>query len=124
MKYGSIIVKENYSLLKGDPNNEPPLNAVPVGLTSLTVMYKVKGYQRVTVEEEWFWVMYGCKNGQCGGVVTISDQAFVNEQIPLSKDTLLSIRERWWPESRGSVSNVTHGRMSRVISRMATMCGN
>lgn len=87
MKYGSIIVKENYSLLKGDPNNEPPLNAVPVGLTSLTVMYKVKGYQRVPGEEEWFWVMYGCKNGQCGGVVTISDQAFVNEQIPLSKDT-------------------------------------
>lgn len=87
MKYGSIIVKENYSLLKGDPNNEPPLNAVPVGLTSLTVMYKVKGYRRVPGEEEWFWVMYGCKNGQCGGVVTISDQAFVNEQIPLSKDT-------------------------------------
>ena len=87
MKYGSIIVKENYSLLKGDPNNEPPLNAVPVGLTSLTVMYKVKGYRRVPGEEEWFWVMYGCKNAQCEGVVTISDQAFVNEQIPLSKDT-------------------------------------
>jgi len=86
MKYGSIIVKENYSLLKGDPNNEPPLNAVPVGLTSLTVMYKVKGYRRVAGEEEWFWVMYGCKNAQCGGVVTISDQAFVDEQIPLSKD--------------------------------------
>lgn len=85
MKYGSIIVKENYSLLKGDPNSEPPLNAVPVGLTSLTVMYEIKAYRRVPGEEEWYRVMYGCKNAQCGGVVKISDQAFVNEQIPLSE---------------------------------------
>ena len=32
MRYGSIIVKENYSLLKGDPINQPPLNAVPVAV--------------------------------------------------------------------------------------------
>jgi len=88
MKYGSIIVKENYSLLKGDPINQPPLNSVPVALTSLTVMYKIKGYQRVPKEEEWFWVMYGCNNGQCdGGVATVSHQPFVGEQIPQSKDT-------------------------------------
>jgi hypothetical protein len=88
MKYGSIIVKENYSLLKGDPINQPPLTAVPVGLTTLTVMYKVKGYQRVPKEEEWFWVMYSCYNGECdGSVVTISNQPFVKELIPQSKDT-------------------------------------
>jgi hypothetical protein len=88
MKYGSIIVKENYSLLKGDPINQPPLNAVPVGLTALTVMYKIKGYQRVPGEEEWFWVMYACNNGKCdGSVATISNQAFVSEPIPQSQDT-------------------------------------
>ena len=88
MKYGSILVKENYSLLKGDPINPTTLNAVPVGLTSLTVMYKIKGYQRVAGEEEWFWVMYSCDNGQCGGsVATIGNQPFVNEQIPQSSDT-------------------------------------
>jgi len=88
MKYGSILVKENYSLLKGDPINQPPLNSVPVAPTSLTVMYKIKGYQRTPKDDEWFWVMYGCNNGQCdGSVATISDQPFVNEQIPQSKDT-------------------------------------
>jgi len=88
MKYGSIMVKENYSLLKGDPINQPPLNSVPVGLTTLTVMYKIKGYQRVLKEEEWFWVMYDCSYGGCDGrVVTISNQPFVNQQIPQSKDT-------------------------------------
>jgi hypothetical protein len=87
MKYGAVIVKENYVLLKGDPINQPPLNAVPVELASLTVMYKLKGYQRVQGEEEWFWVMFTCRNGQCdGSVATISDQAFVNQQIPMSQD--------------------------------------
>lgn len=88
MKYGSIIVKENYSLANSDPSPQPSLTSVPVTLTSLTVMYKIKGYQSVPGEEEWFWAMYGCNNGQCdGGVVTISNQTFVNEPIPLSKDT-------------------------------------
>ena len=32
--------------------------------------------------------------------------------------------EQLWPESPGSVLNVTHERMSRVISRMAIICGN
>jgi hypothetical protein len=88
MKYGSIVVKENYSLSNSDPSPQPPLTSVPVTLTSLTVMYKIKGYQSSPGEEEWFWVMYGCNSGQCdGSVVTISNQSFVNEPIPLSKDT-------------------------------------
>jgi hypothetical protein len=88
MKYGSIVVKENYSPVKGDPVTSPPLTSVPVTLTSLTIMYKIKGYQRVPAEEEWFWVMYGCDQGQCdGSVATISNQAFVDERIPKSQDT-------------------------------------
>ena len=87
MKYGSIIVKENYSPSRGDPVTTT-LTSVPVTLTSLTVMYKIKGYQRALGENEWFWVMYACPKGQCdGGVATISDQPFVNEQIPKSRDT-------------------------------------
>jgi hypothetical protein len=93
MRYASIIVKENYSLAKGNPSPQPPLTSVPVVLTSLTVMYKVKGYQRIPNEEEWFWVMYGCKNGQCdGSVMTISDQPWVNDQIPGGKDTFAFYR--------------------------------
>lgn len=88
MKYGSIIVKENYSLTNGDPSPQPPLTSVPVGLTSLTVMYKVKGYQKIPSEEEWFWVMYGCHNGQCdGAVATIANQPWVKQQIPGSTET-------------------------------------
>lgn len=88
MRYASIIVKENYSLATGNPSPAPPLTSVPVVLTSLTVMYKVKGYQQTTAEQEWFWVMYGCKNGQCdGSVATISNQPWVNEQIPGSTAT-------------------------------------
>lgn len=88
MKYGSIVVKENYSLANSSPSAQPPLTSVPVTLTSLTVMYKIKGYQNSPGEDEWFWVMYSCNGDPCsGGVVTISNQPFVNEQIPLSKDT-------------------------------------
>ena len=88
MKYGAIVVKENYSLSNSDPPTQPPLTSVPVTLTSLTVMYKIKGYQSAPGEEEWFWAMYGCNNGQCdGSVAIISNQPFVNEPIPLSKDT-------------------------------------
>lgn len=88
MKYGSIVVKENYSLADSDPAVQPPLVSVPVTLTSLTVMYKIKGYQNAPREEEWFWVMYSCTGGQCdGSVVTIANQPFVSEPIPLSKDT-------------------------------------
>lgn len=88
MKYASIIVKENYSLANRNPSSEPPLTSVPVELVSLTVMYKVKGYKRTAIEEEWFWVMYGCKNGQCdGSVATISNQPWINEQIPGSTAT-------------------------------------
>ena len=86
MRYGSIIVKENYAIAGGNPRAEQILANVPVELVSLTVMYKVKGYQRVLHEEEWFWVMYTCNNGQCdGGVATISNQPWLNEQIPVSK---------------------------------------
>lgn len=88
MKYGSIIVKENYSLTSGEPSAQGPLTSVPVALTSLTVMYKVKGYQKVVGEEEWFWVMYGCNYGQCdGSAVTISNQPWVKKQIPGSTET-------------------------------------
>jgi hypothetical protein len=88
MKYGSIVVKENYSPSKSNPSQQPPLVAVPVTLTALTVMYKVKGFQRVPGEEEWFWVMYMCYNGQCDGTVaTVSNQPWVSNQIPVAKDT-------------------------------------
>ncbi len=88
MRYGSIIVKENYSLAAAAPSQQSPLTSVPVMLTSLTVMYKIKGYQRTPREHEWFWVMYGCNDGRCdGSVATISNQPWLNEQIPVSKDT-------------------------------------
>ena len=88
MEYGSIIVKENYVLSNGDPSPQPPLTSVPVVLSSLTVMYKIRGYQQVPGQEEWFWVMYACENGQCDGkVATISNQPWLKEQIPLSQDT-------------------------------------
>ncbi len=88
MEYGSIIVKENYVLSKGDPSPQPPLISVPVVLSSLTVMYKIRGYQHVPGQEEWFWVMYACDNGQCdGSVATISNQPWLNQQIPVSKET-------------------------------------
>ena len=57
-------------------------------LSTLTVMYKIRGYRQVPGQEEWFWVMYGCNKGECdGSVVTISNQPWLSEQIPLSKDT-------------------------------------
>ena len=88
MEYGSIIVKENYALSTGNPPAQSSLTSVPVVLSTLTVMYKVRGYRQVPGQEEWFWVMYSCNNGQCdGSVVTISDQPWLPEQIPLSKDT-------------------------------------
>ena len=86
MRYGSIIVKENYAVSPGNPPQQSSLSSVPVGIVSLTVMYKIKGYQRVLHEEEWFWVMYTCNNGQCnGGIATISNQPWLNQQIPVSK---------------------------------------
>jgi len=88
MKYGSIIVKENYSPANGDPSAQSSLTSVPVNLVSLTVMYKVKGYQSIPGEEEWFWALYGCNNGQCSGTpATVSDQPWLSEQIPMSQDT-------------------------------------
>ena len=88
MKYGSIIVKENYSPASGDPSAQSSLTSVPVNLVSLTVMYKVKGYQSIPGEEEWFWALYACNNGQCSGTpATVSDQPWLNEQIPMSQDT-------------------------------------
>jgi len=88
MKYGSIIVKENYSPANGDPSAQSSLTSVPVNLVSLTVMYKVKGYQNIPGGEEWFWALFGCKNGQCSGTpATVSDQPWLSEQIPMSQDT-------------------------------------
>jgi hypothetical protein len=88
MRYGSIMVKENYATANGDPPSQPPLTSVPVNLVSLTVMYKVKGYQRISGEEEWFWALYGCNDGQCSGTpATVSNQPWLNEQIPMSQDT-------------------------------------
>src|SRR5262245_51315300 len=90
MPYGSIIVKENYPLANRDPVTPPPAGSVP---SSLTVMYKVKGYQRVPGEEEWYWVMYGCSSAGCDGTVaTISNQPFLNDQIPKSRDTFAFYR--------------------------------
>ena len=84
MKYGSIIVKENYTLNKKYPKNPPPKE----NLVSLTVMYKVKGYHTRRDQEEWFWVMYGCQNGECNGsVATISDQPWLSLTIPRASDT-------------------------------------
>ena len=88
MKYAAIVVKENYALTKGPPRAEPGFPSVPLELVSLTVMYKIKGYQRTPGEQEWFWVMYGCNKGQCdGNVATIGNQPWVNMQIPGDKDT-------------------------------------
>jgi hypothetical protein len=88
MKYASIIVKENYALSKGPPRTEPGFPSVPLELVSLTVMYKIKGYQRTPTEQEWFFVMYRCNKGQCdGSVATIGNQPWVNMQIPGDKDT-------------------------------------
>jgi hypothetical protein len=88
MEYGSIVVKENYMLSNSNPPQQSSLTSVPVVLSTLTVMYKIRGYQQVPKQQEWFWVMYECKNGVCdGSVVTISNQPWLPEQIPLSKDT-------------------------------------
>ncbi len=88
MKYGSILVKENYSPANGDPPSQAPLTSVPVNLVSLTVMYKIKGYQKIPGDEEWFWALYACNNGQCSGTpATVSNQPWLNEQIPMSQDT-------------------------------------
>jgi len=91
MRYGSIIIKENYATAPGNPTQQRTLSSVPVGLVSLTVMYKVKGYQRVLHEEEWFWVMYRCDSGRCdGGIATISNQPWLNQRIPVSKGDTFS----------------------------------
>ena len=50
MRYGSIIVKENYPASKEKPSASE--------LLSVTVMYKINGYHSLPQEEEWFWVMY------------------------------------------------------------------
>lgn len=84
MKYGSIIVKENYTLNKKYPKEHP----IKENLASLTVMYKVKGYHSRADQEEWFWVMYGCQNGDCdGSVATLSNQPWLSLTIPKSTDT-------------------------------------
>jgi hypothetical protein len=84
MKYGSILVKENYTLNKRYPKNPPTKE----NLVSLTVMYKVKGYHTREDQEEWFWVMYECKNGECdGSVATISNQPWLPLTMPKSRDS-------------------------------------
>jgi len=50
MRYGSIIVKENYPASESKPSSS--------SLLSLTVMYKINGYHSLPNENEWFWVMY------------------------------------------------------------------
>jgi hypothetical protein len=88
MNYGSILVKENYSLSDQDPVSQENLSSVPVNLTALTVMYKVKGYHTRAYQEEWFWAMYTCKNGECNGVIsTVSDQPWITEQVPKTNST-------------------------------------
>src|SRR5262249_49882893 len=42
MKSGSITIKKNSSVIKSAPAPQPPLTSVPVTLTTLTIMYKVK----------------------------------------------------------------------------------
>jgi hypothetical protein len=65
MSWGSILVKENYPSSPTPPAREQ--------LLSLTVMYKVRGYQLVPGQEEWFWVMYTPK----GGVQSVQGQPWV-----------------------------------------------
>ena len=62
MKYGSILVKENYP----GGTTKPPKSS----LLSITVMYKVNGYHVLPGQEEWFWVMYTPQ----GTVQTVSTQ--------------------------------------------------
>jgi hypothetical protein len=84
MKYGSILIKENYVLNKKYPK-EPPIKQ---NLVSITVMYKVKGYHTRADQEEWFWVMYECKYGECdGSVATISNQPWLPLTMPKSRDS-------------------------------------
>ena len=68
LRYGSVLVKENY------PNTpEPP---APDTLLSLTVMYKVNGYRTLPDENEWFWAMYS----PSGRVLQLSDQSFLSQE--------------------------------------------
>ena len=66
MRYGSILVKENYP-----PSTGPP-PADRSTLETLTVMYKVRGFRTLPGQDEWFWVMYL----PSGRVLEISDQPF------------------------------------------------
>ncbi len=79
MQYGSIMVKENYEL-NPQNKNSPPTSAQ---LVSLTVMYKVKGFQTLVGEEEWFWAMYGCTSGDCNGnISTVLTQPWITQMVP------------------------------------------
>jgi hypothetical protein len=62
MKYGSILVKENYP---AGPTRPPKSS-----LVAITVMYKVNGYHVLPGQEEWFWVMYSPQ----GAVETVATQ--------------------------------------------------
>src|SRR5262245_5862193 len=94
MEYGSIIVKENYILSKGAPSPQPPFTSVPVMLSSLTVMYKIKGYRQAPGQEEWFWVMFSCN----GNAMAPSQWSPTNlgsmSKSPYRKTPLPSTKER------------------------------
>ena len=62
MRYGSILVKENFPASDTPPARDSVL--------SLTVMYKVRGYRTIPNEDEWFWSMYS----PSGRVLQLSDQ--------------------------------------------------
>jgi len=65
LRYGSILVKENY------PGG--PTRPAKSSLLSVTVMYKINGYRVLPGQEEWFWVMYSPQ----GAAQTVSTQPWV-----------------------------------------------
>ena len=68
MRYGSILVKENYPAGSDKPSEDD--------LLSITVMYKINGYHSLPGEEEWFWVMYTPQ----GEVATLQKQPFASKK--------------------------------------------
>lgn len=67
MRYGSILVKENYPASPHKPAKDQ--------LLSVTVMYKINGYHTLPGEEEWFWVMFTPQ----GEVATVRNQPWAPE---------------------------------------------
>lgn len=103
MKDGSILVKENYPGTHEPPDLSPPINQRD-GLLSLTVMWKVPGYDfgvplelvnpqppnpatsAYLIGGDWFWSMY--TGDGSGTLVTLSTQGFITSAANRGKFNL------------------------------------